>query len=69
MSVQEFDVVIVGAAVVLMVLVPYLLLSLAWVAHTLWSGALVIGSLLIFLVVDVPKQLLQNRKSRDSIPD
>jgi hypothetical protein len=58
-----------AAAVVLIVLVPYLLLSLAWVAHTLWSGALVIGSLLIFLVVDVPKQLLQQRKSRDSIPD
>jgi hypothetical protein len=58
-----------AAAVVLMVLVPYLLLSLAWVAHTLWSRVLVIGSLLIFLVVDVPKQFLQKPKFRDSIPD
>ena len=58
-----------AAATVLMVLVPHLLLSLAWVAHTLWSGVLVIGSLLIFLVIDVPKQLLQKRKSRDSILD
>jgi preprotein translocase subunit SecY len=58
-----------AAVVALMALVPYLLLLLAWVAHTLWSGVLVIGSVLIFLVVDVPKQLLQKRKSKDSIPD
>ncbi len=53
----------------LMVLIPRLLLFLVWFAHTLWSGALVIGSILIFLVIDVPKQLLQKRKSKDRISD
>lgn len=45
------------------------ILGLAWVAHTRWSGILIIGSLLIFLIVDVPKKLLQKLKPGDSILD
>ncbi len=58
-----------AAVAAVMVLVPYLLLFLAWLAHTFWSGILVIGSLLIFLVIDIPMQLLQKHSYRDPKPD
>ena len=47
----------------LSVVIPHLLLLLAWLAQTVWNGFLVIGSLLIFLVIDIPKQLLGKYKS------
>jgi hypothetical protein len=47
----------------LSVVIPHLPLLLAWLAQTVWNGFLVIGSLLIFLVIDIPKQLLGKYKS------